>query len=226
MTLTVQTIKGGAGIGVDPGQAQGAAAFVHSDIGGNPEVLRVIGWQRDKRKRAVNAYRVKVWQRGECTEVSGGAASVFDAYGDHLLDWVSEYLINNDPAFVWKRTAAVEAILSYGPPRKGLLDLAANAGGLEALSCAFADDGVQRPPERVWTKAIADVPGNTRKAQTRVMLRAALDGKPCTLRKGGDLVSWGIVLDGDTLTEHMIDAVGIALYGLGGRLVRETRRET
>ena len=205
-------------VGIDPGPSSGAIAVVRTDSNGWPTLLEVSEWRRDKRKRAKGKFRVwraapdRVW-------------SEMDEPLQHPDDLVMSTAgkVRRYPERGNTIVAAVENIQIYGPGIAGLMQLASSAGGHEALLRLCLHVEVLRPSERVWVKQVAAVPGRARKALTRKILTSCYDGT--VYIDGLPVVDWRCRLEGATPKEHAIDAVGIALYAAGARVVTPQRRD-
>ena len=202
----------------DPGPSYGAAALIRTDHDGRARPVRVVGWARDKRKQPRNVFRWVEWTPEGLVEVERGARDPLYVVSAIVGEGVAKSQESKQPL-----SCAVEAIQSHGPPRRGLLDLAASAGAAAGLCLMDTGNQAHRPPERQWVRQVAAVPSRTRKKETRQMLACALQNEPRD--SDGLRVSWGFVVDCSTITEHMMDAIGIALFAADGHLCQPQERQ-
>lgn len=205
-------------VGIDPGPSAGAVAVIRTDNSGKPEILELQEWRRDKRKRARGKFRV--W-RATSAQPWSETDEPLD-HPDSLVVRLARYAAA-ERLHGESMSAAVENIQIYGPGIAGLMQLASSAGGHAALLRHVLEIDVQRPPERVWVRKVAAVPGRARKALTRRILTSCYEA--AAFLDGVTVVEWRCRVDGPTPKEHAIDALGIALYAAGARVTHQQRRE-
>lgn len=182
-------------VGVDPGEVAGAVAVIATDDHGAPRLVRSASWRKMRRKSG-DRWRITNAQNRDAYEVNHYASELARLFPDAVSAWSVEGLFNAH--------------------RRGLLTLAESAG--VALGIGWNRYGVApvRPLYRDWTKRMVRMPAGTRSREANVLVRSAYGGAFTKLRPAA-VVDWSIGVGSPSV--HEVDAVGLALYAAGGRLV-------
>jgi len=205
-------------VGIDPGPRAGAAAVIESEPGGGFDLRFAMTWKA----RRSGGHRIR--------------AFIMHAEGE-----VVDHTLTDSPFEVFRRlaggldplwgdrsvqpftTAAVEGLFAIRT--NGLIPLAEDAGGWVAVLGLLTHGDILRPGYSKWVPAVSRMTTSAGKATIDEGLADCLHGRPSKVRSS--IIEWDLFWDSWkgtwTADEHLVDAIGLALFASPGKLVEVCR---
>lgn len=207
----------------DPAETEGAAVVV--SLSPRPTVERIVAWRKRDRKTGI-VWSVSRWSIvgghvvDDAVSLVGTKLPDVESFEADTLTGAIAYLFRDFVGVrTWPDAGVVEGIGDHGR-KSGAIALAESAGVARAVFEAETRRTVARPHVMRWCPDVLGVPGNLPAPEHRLAVLGALTGSPVVGRRS--VVEWGVsVPEPFASNEHVADAVGIGLWGLGFRLTGE-----